>query len=158
MVHLFKSHSEGHRAQFDILPEEFAPKSSRLPYPFMGTLGIEHLDLEATREILLKISLAGIIKDNPNIDADRFINHLYEFYYRPQVVNQEFLTRVRNKNPIFLNEASLTLEQFLYTTNLHPRFNYRELSYTLNEYLLGNDNWREASTNSLRPEVQRYLI
>ena len=33
VVHLFKSNSEGHRAQFDIFPEEFAPKSSRLPYP-----------------------------------------------------------------------------------------------------------------------------
>ena len=80
------------------------PKSSRLPYPFMGTPGLDHLDLEATSELFLKISLAGIIKDNPNIDADRFINHLYEFYYRSQAVNQEFLTRVRNKKPIFPNE------------------------------------------------------
>ena len=39
IVHLFKANSEGHRAQFDILPEEFVPKSSRLPYPFMGTFG-----------------------------------------------------------------------------------------------------------------------
>ena len=42
-------------------------------------------------QLLLKISLAGIIKDYPNIDADRLINHLYEFYYRSQAVNQEFL-------------------------------------------------------------------
>ena len=86
------------------------------------------------------------------------MNHLYEFYYRSQAVNQEFLTRVRNKKTCFPNEASLTLEQFLYTTNLHPRFNYRENSCVLDEYLLGNGNWRDASTNSLRPEVQRYLI
>ena len=79
IIHLFRTNSEGHRAQFDILPEDFLPKSSRLPYPFMGIPGMEHLDLEATSELLLKISLAGIIKDNLNIDADRFINHLYEF-------------------------------------------------------------------------------
>ena len=89
----------------------------------MGTLGIEHLDLEATGELLLKISLANIIKENPNIDTDRFINHLYEFYYRSQAINQEYLTRVRNKKPIFPTEASLTLEQFLHTTNKNPRFN-----------------------------------
>ena len=54
VVHLFKTNSEGHRAQFDILPEDFSPKSSRLPYPFMGTLGIEHLDPEATGEMHLQ--------------------------------------------------------------------------------------------------------
>ena len=85
--------------------------------------------------MLLKISLAGIIKNDPNIDADRLMNHLYEFYYGSQAVNQKFLTRVRNKKPIFPNEASLTLEQFLYTTNLHLIFNYRENSYILDEYL-----------------------
>ena len=119
----------------------------------MGPLGFEHLDIEATGEMLLKISLAGIIKDDPNIDVDRLINHLYRFYYRSQAVNQEFLSWVRNKKPIFTKESILTLEKFMYTTNLHPRFNYREHSYKLDEYLLGNDNWREASTNSLRPEV-----
>ena len=39
VVQLYKANSEGHRAQFDILPEEFNPKCSRLPYPYMGTLG-----------------------------------------------------------------------------------------------------------------------
>ena len=119
---------------------------------------MEHLDLEATSELLVKISLAGIIKDNPNIDADRFINHLYEFYYRSQAINQEFLTRVRNKNPIFPNEASLTLEQFLYRTSSHPRFYYKKKSYKIYEYVLGFGSWRNASTNFIRPKVQRYLI
>ena len=89
--------------------------------------------------------LEGLIRDNPNIDVDRFINHLYAFCYRSEAINQEFLTRVRNKKSIFPNEASLTLEQFLYTTNLHPRFNYKENSYKLDEYLLGFGNWRNAS-------------
>ena len=65
VVHLFKTNSEGHRAQFDILPEDFLPKSSRLPYPFMGTFGREDLDLESTRELFLKISLANIINETP---------------------------------------------------------------------------------------------
>ena len=82
VIHLFKTNSEGHRAQFDILPEDFKPKTSRLPYPFMGPLELAHLDIEATYEMLLKISLSGIIKDDPNIDVERLINHFYGFYYR----------------------------------------------------------------------------
>ena len=101
VVHLFKANSEGHRAQFDILPEEFVPKSSRLPYPYMGTFGREDLDLESTGELLLKISLANIIREDPNIETDRFINHLNEFFYRSQAINQEYLTRVRYKKTHF---------------------------------------------------------
>ena len=101
MAQLFKANSEGHRAQFDILPEEFAPKLSRLPYPFIGTFGREDLDLQSTRELLLKISLANIIREDPNIETDRFINHLNEFYYRSQAINQEYLTRVRYKKNLF---------------------------------------------------------
>ena len=62
------------------------------------------------------------------------------------------------KKPIFTNESRLTLEQFLYKTNLHPRFNYAKHSHKLDEFLLGNESWREASTNALRPRVQRFLL
>ena len=101
VIHLFKTNSEGHRAQFDILPEDFQPKSSRLPYPFMGSLGVEHLDIEATGEMLLKISLAGIIKDDPNIEVERLINHLNWFLYRSRAVNQKILTRAGNEKTYF---------------------------------------------------------
>ena len=46
----------------------------------MGAFGREDLDLESTGELLLKISLANIIQENPNIDTDRLINHFYEFF------------------------------------------------------------------------------
>ena len=49
VIHLFKTNSEGHRAQFDIL------------------------DIEATSEMLMKISMSGIIKDDPNIEVERVI-------------------------------------------------------------------------------------
>ena len=39
MVQLYKANSEGQRAQFDILPEEFNPKCSRLPYLYTRSLG-----------------------------------------------------------------------------------------------------------------------
>ena len=80
MVQLYKANWEGHRAQFDILPEEFNPKSSRLPYPYIGTFGMEDLDLESTGEMILKITLTNIISKNPNIETDRLINYLNEFY------------------------------------------------------------------------------
>lgn len=70
MVQLYKANSEGHRAQFGILPEEFNPKSSRLPYPYMGTFGMEDLDLESTGEMILKITLTNMISKNPYIETD----------------------------------------------------------------------------------------
>ena len=140
VVQLYKANSEGHRAQFDILPEEFNPKSSRLPYPYMGTFGREDLDLESTGEMLLKVSLTNIISKDPNIETDRFINYLNEFYYRSQSINQEYLNRVRYKKPIFPAEAMTTLENFLLATNNHSRFNYREQSFALDEFLLRSNN------------------
>ena len=102
VVQLYKANSEGQRAQFDILPEEFNPKISRLPYPYLGTFGMEDLDLESTGEMILKITLTSMISRNPNIDTDRLINYLDEFCYRSRAINQEFLNRVRYKNPFFL--------------------------------------------------------
>ena len=68
----------------------------------MGTFGREDLDLESTGEMLLKISLTNIISKDPNIETDRFINYLNQFYYRSQSINSEYLTRVRYKSPFFL--------------------------------------------------------
>ena len=114
MVQLYIANSEGHRAQFDILPEEFNPKCSRLPYPYMGTFGMEDLDLESTGEMILKITLTNIISKNPNIETDRLINYLNEFYYRSQSINQEYLNRIRyKKNPSFL-QRQLQLWKIFY--------------------------------------------
>ena len=101
VVQLYKANSEGQRAQFDILPEEFNPKIGRLPYPYLGTFGMEDLDLESTGEMILKITLTSMISRNPNIDTDRLINYLDEFCYRSRAINQEFLNRVRYKKKHF---------------------------------------------------------
>ena len=108
--------------------------------------------------MLLKISLTNIISKDPNIETDRFINYLNEFYYRSQSINQEYLNRIKYKKPIFIAEALTTLDNFLLATNSHPRFNYREQSFALDEFLLGSNNWRNAPPTSMKPEVQRLLI
>ena len=119
---------------------------------------MEDLDLEATGEMILKITLTSMISKNQNIETDRLINYLNEFYYRSQSINQEFLNRVRYRKPIFPAEALITLENFLLATNNFARFNYRQNSYPLDEFLLGANNWRNASVNSIRPDVRRFLI
>ena len=154
VVQLYKANSEGQRAQFDILPEEFNPKISRLPYPYLGTFGMEDLDLESTGEMILKITLTNMISKNPYIETDRLINYLNEFCYRSQAINQEYLNRIRYKKTIFPAEAMTTLENFLLATNNFARFNYKQNSYPLDEFLLGSNNWRNASANSIKPEVQ----
>merc|ERR1712082_598438 len=158
VVQLYKANSEGQRAQFEILPEEFNPKITRLAYPYLGAFGMEDLDLEATGEMILKVTLTSTISKNPGIETDRLINYLDEFTYRSRAINQEFLNRVRYKKTIFPGEAQITLENFLLATNNFPNFNYRKHSYIMDEFLLGTSNWRNASENSIRPEVRRYLM
>ena len=87
MIHLFKTNSEGRKAQLDILPEDFQPNKSRLPYPIIGPLGLTNLDVESTSEMLMKMSISGLIKTDPNIDLERLINHLNGFTYRSHAVN-----------------------------------------------------------------------
>ena len=64
-----------------------------------------------------EISLAGIIKDDPNIEIDRLINHLNEFLFSSTAVNHEFLTQVRTKKGVFSAEANMMLDDFLTKTN-----------------------------------------
>ena len=59
-------------------------------------------DLESTEEMLPKVALTNIISKDPNIETDRFINYLNEFYYRSQSINQEYLNRIKYKNPFLL--------------------------------------------------------
>ena len=40
----------------------------------------------------------------------------------------------------------------------HPRFDYANSWYDLDNFLLGNTNWNGVSTELLREEVQRFLI
>ena len=111
-------------------------------------------DLESTEEMLPKVALTNIISKDPNIETDRFINYLNEFYYRSQSINQEYLNRIKYKKPIFPAEALTTLENFLLATNSHSRFNYQEQSFALDECLLGSNNWRNAPPTSMKPEIQ----
>ena len=56
VVQLYKVNSEGKRAQFEILPEEFNPKITRLAYSYLGSFGMDNLDIEATGEMILKVT------------------------------------------------------------------------------------------------------
>ena len=56
----------------------------------MGPLEFAHLDIKATSEMLLKISLAGIIKEDPNIEVDRLINYLNGFYTDHRQLTKNF--------------------------------------------------------------------
>merc|ERR1711867_134962 len=101
---------EGQRAQFEILPEEFNQKITRLAYSYLGAFGVEDLDLEATGEMILKVTLTSTMSKNPGIETDRLITYLDMFTYRSRAINQEFLNRIRCKKPIFPEEAQITLK------------------------------------------------
>lgn len=140
-VTLFRTDKESQSTQFEILLEEYLPIIKRLPPPIVGPPSIltEH-DGEITSEMLLKISITGFIRNIPTIDPARLLNHLYSFPYSCRVINHETLNQVELMVGIFATEADMTLIDFLHKTAHHPRFNYQNSWYYLDQFLMGNTN------------------
>ena len=85
----------------DILPEDYQPIRRRLPLPLAVPPGVIPGDGEATSEMLLKISLTGIIRDCLAIATQNLVNHLMEFPFACKSLNREFIKRVRSDLIIF---------------------------------------------------------
>ena len=115
---------------YKILPEEFNPIKSRIPSPIREPSGaLPELDGETVSEMLVKVSILGIISQNPNISPENLTNHLYGFPLRSRAINAEFLNRVQTQKVIIPEEANKTLQLFRNITA--PQLN------KLDEYLLG---------------------
>ena len=56
--------------------------------------------------MLVKISIMGIVTENPNISTEHLINHLRGFIFRSQAINDEFLNRVLTQKIIIPEEAN----------------------------------------------------
>ena len=108
------------------------------------------LDGETVSEMLVKVSILGIISQNPNISPENLTNHLYGFPLRSRAINAEFLNRVQTQKVIIPEEANKTLQLFRNITA--PQLN------KLDEYLLGKANWKGFPYNILREQVQRFII
>ena len=100
----------------------------------------------------------GLIRNTPNISAENLTNHLNYFPLKSRAINTEFLNRVQIQKVIIPEEATQTLQEFYNKTAPHPRFNYANNFIRLDEYLLGNTNWKNVPTTAVRERVQRFFI
>ena len=89
------------------MPEEYNPLKSRIPNPISEPSGVlPVLDGETASEMLVKVSIMGIISKTPNISTENLINHLRGFAFRSRAINDEFLNRVQTQKVIIPEEAN----------------------------------------------------
>ena len=69
-IHLFKTNRVGEMSQNDLLPRDYKPAKKILPHPIALPPGLIPGDGETTAEMLLKVSLTGIIRDCPEITIE----------------------------------------------------------------------------------------
>ena len=62
------------------------------------------------------------------------------------------------KLEFFNSETGETLKNFHRLTQFHPRFDYANSWYWLDQFLLGSANWNNVSTGVISERVQRFLI
>ena len=111
-VYLVKTTREG-ISPFRILPEEFKPIKSWTASPIREPSGVlPELDGETVSEMLVKVSILGLISQNPNISPENLTNHLYGFPLRSRAINVEYLNRVQTQKVIIPEEANKTLQLF----------------------------------------------
>ena len=89
----------------------------------------------------------GLIRSTPNISPENLTNHLTGFPLKSRAISAEFLNRVQTQTEIIPEEAIRTLQSFHNKTAPHPRFNY---FIRMDEYLLGNTNWKGIPLTILR--------
>ena len=151
-IFLFKTTREDNGiSPHQILPEEYNPLRSRIPHPISEPSGVlPMLDGETTSEMLVKVSIMGIISENPNISPEHLINHLRSFIFRSRAINDEFLNRVHTRKVIIPEEANKAIKLFQDMTS--PSLN------KLDEYLLGRSRWKNFHNSPIRESVQRFLV
>ena len=135
-VFLFKTIREVNGISlYNILPEEYNPLKSRIPSPITEPSGVlPELDGETASEMLVKVSIMGIISKTPNISPENLTNHLHGFPLTSRAINAEFLNRVQTQKVIIPEEANKTIQLFHDITAPHL--------HKLDEYLLGRANWK----------------
>ena len=92
----------------------------------------------------------GLIRNTPNISAENLTNHLIGFPLKSRAINTEFFNRVQTQKVIIPEEATRTIQEFYNKTAPHPRLNYANSFIRLDEYLLGNTNWKGVPFNIVR--------
>ena len=105
----------------------------------------------------LKASLDLLWESLGHIPIPALIRHLENFNYQSQAINPFILDKLRTSVLLWPSE----IEELKHSLNLQGK--NETLGYTndlnnIDDYLLGNPNWRNASETSIDLDKRRYLI
>merc|ERR1712240_961762 len=138
--------------------------------PFNAIKGAEYLPTSAPRGILnsydeqqlasemwLKASLDLLWESSGNIPIPALIRHLENFNYQSQAINPLILDKLRTNVLLWPSEIE-ELKRSLNLQGENETLGYTNDLNNIDDYLLGNHNWQNASELSIDLDERRYLI
>ena len=114
-------------------------------------------DQEIASEMWLKASLDLLWESSGHIPTSALITHLENFNFQSQAINPFILNRLRTNVLLWPSEIE-ELKRNLNLQGVNETLGYTNDLNNIDNYLLGNHNWRNASELSIDLAERRYLI
>ena len=139
--------------------EQFKPikGAEYLPKSAPGCILNSRNDQEVASEMWLKASLDLLWESSGQIPTHVLITHLERFNFQSKAINPFILNRLRTNVMLWPSEIE-ELKRNLNLQGVNETLGYTNDLYNIDNYLLGNHNWRNASETSIDLDERRYLI
>ena len=139
--------------------EQFKPikGAEYLPTSAPGCILNSKDDQEIASEMWLKASLDLLWESSGQIPTSALITHLEKFNFQSQAINPFILNRLRTNVLLWPSEIE-ELKRNLNLQGVNETLGYTNDLHNIDNYLLGNHNWRNASESSIDLDERRYLI
>ena len=105
----------------------------------------------------LKASLDLMWEASGHIPRTALINHLEKFTFQSKAITPFLLERLRNNMLLYQSEIK-QLKKKLDLQGIHETIGYTQNLNQLDNFLLGDHNWRNAGGTSIELAERRYLI
>ena len=105
----------------------------------------------------LKASLDLTWEGTGYIPRQTLINHLEYFAFRSKAISHFMIERLRNRKLLYTSEIK-QLRQTLDLQGIHEEIGYTPSLNKLDNFLLGDHNWKGAPHKSIGIAERRYLI
>ena len=138
--------------------------------PFKPLKGAEYLPTSApgcilntndeqllASEMWLKASLDLLWESSGHIPTPALITHLENFNYQSQAINPFIINRLKTNTLLWPSEVE-ELKRNLNLQGINETLGYTNDLNKIDDYLLGNHNWHNASEASIDLDERRYLI
>merc|ERR1712112_796941 len=114
-------------------------------------------DHEIAAEMWLKASLDLAWEDRGHIPLSVLINHLENFPFRSKAITHMMIERLKNKKLLYPSEIT-NLKDTLELDGLNEEIGYTKSLRNVDDFLLGNHNWKEVPNHVIGIAKKRYLI